>query len=317
MNMKTSPERWVTLLNYNTSELCRVHARQLHDLDDIGLCIVDNHSESTDLRSLETSVIDNDGSCIDVDGPQAALDVARALERGCRLLLLRSPHNVGFGAGNNIALRLLLEVIGERLRVVVMNPDVDASASAIRALFDDDADICGPAVHESYIGGLRPREDAFDFSTGFSDTGRWRRPSATGHWLSGCCLKFSGNALRRFGLFPEETFLYDEENFLFARVRHAGYVPRYRDDIVVRHAGSVSTGKKTYLYFYYIFRNRWLYYQRVGKVLFGRRLRFYVLYLDWVVGAMKSTLRRGNTEGARGILMGALHGLMGLDGRRH
>lgn len=309
------PDRWVILLNYNTADLCRARAGQLRGQDDIGLCIVDNHGNVSDLQALEALMAENGGLCVDADDPQNTARIIDAVARGCRLVLLRSPANVGFGAGNNIALRLLLKIVGERLRVIVMNPDVEASTPAMRALFDDDAGVCGPAVYEHYSGSLRTREESMDFSTGFTDTTRWRNARATGSWLSGCCLKFSGAALQRLGLFPEETFLYDEETFFFARLRHAGYSPRYRDDVSVKHIGSVSTGKRSFHYYYYIFRNRWLFYQRVGKVLFGPRARFYVLYLDWLVGAIRSALRQRNAAGARGILVGALHGLLGIDGR--
>jgi hypothetical protein len=308
--------RWLVLLNYNMSGLCLQHLQRFAEADDLGVLFVDNDSRADDRAALESGVRASSGEIVDSHDPAVRSRLRAILANGAHTVLLRCPSNLGYGGGNNAGLRLLLDIHGEALRVLVTNPDVEITPAAARGLFDDDADVCGPAVHEAYIGGPRPDAPAHDYSTGFADTARWSRSEATGPWLSGCCLKITGGALRRFGLLPEETFLYDEETFFFARVRKGGGVPIYRSDVVVTHAGSVSTGgKKSFHYFYYIFRNRWLFYQRVGKRLFGGRWRFYVLYLDWVVGAGRSALRKRNLEGVRGILTGAWHGMLGIDGR--
>jgi GT2 family glycosyltransferase len=308
--------RWVLLLNYNTAGLCLEHLTRFAQVEDLGVLIVDNCSSEDDRARLEEGIHRAKGEAVSADATDVDSQLRSAMLAGRRAVLLRCPVNLGYGGGNNAGLRLLLAIHGDALRVLITNPDVELTPAAARSLFDDDADVSGPAVHEAYIGGLRAHEPAHDYSTGFADVTRWSRAESTGPWLSGCCLKMTGSALRRFGLLPEETFLYDEETFFFARVRKAGGVPVYRGDVVVTHAGSVSTGgKKSFHYFYYIFRNRWLFYQRVGKKLFGGRWRFYVLYFDWVLGAGRSALRKRNLEGVRGILTGMGHGMLGIDGR--
>src|SRR5206468_8279261 len=113
---------------------------------------------------------------------------------------------------------------------------------------------------------------------------------------------------------PEDLFLYDEETFLFERVKRLGGTPQYLPSIVVKHRGSVKIGKPSFHYFYYITRNRLLYFRRIAGPRYGRVWRFMALYTMWVGDSLWSTVRRRNWNGVRGIAVGVLHGLRGIDG---
>ena len=167
---------------------------------------------------------------------------------------------------------------------------------------------------EGYLGAVRPHEPAIDYSTGFADTPRWRNLATTGPWLHGCCIKLSGTALTRYGYLPEEPFLYDEETFLVERVKRLGGTAQYLSRIVVKHQGSVTIGKSSFHYFYYITRNRLLYFPRIAGPRYGRVWRFATLYTMWVSDSLWSTARHRTWNGVRGILVGVLHGLRGIDG---
>src|SRR5207237_1134029 len=77
------------------------------------------------------------------------------------------------------------------------------------------------------------------------------------------------------------------------------------------HIGKASTTKLSYLYFYYIFRNKLCYFKEVGGPVYGGHLAFVWLYSRWVVEVLWYQARRSNWDGVRGLLHGVWHGLQG------
>lgn len=176
--------------------------------------------------------------------------------------VVRLEHNVGFGAGCNLGLRL-----ARGRRVLFLNPDTEVLPGAVDALVDAlDAD-----PRRGLVGGrtLSP-EGELDpsscwgaptlwsqlcFATGLSTAFAGSRlfdPESLGWWdrgserevgvVTGCLLLCDRQVLERLGGFDEAFFMYGEDVDLSLRARRAGYRPSITPRATVVHAkGATST----------------------------------------------------------------------------
>jgi len=306
--------KWLVVLNYNVAAHSARQIDLLSVLPEVGLFIVDNASEIEDYRALERACVAAGADLL----PRAAesLDgaVAASLQRGQRLLLCRNAENLGYSGGNNTALRVLHRLLGPAAEYLVLNPDVYVTPDVARSLLDSDAETAGPAIYERWAKRVTTQDAlAVDFATGFVSE-RLRR-SGRVSVLHGCCLKLSGRALAKYGFLPDQNFLYEEELCYFERVHRLGGTPQYLGHLQVDHVGKASTTKLSYLYFYYIFRNKLCYFREVGGPIYGGHIAFFWLYSRWVVEVLWYQARRSNWDGVRGLLRGVWHGLQGKTGR--
>lgn len=305
-------ENWIVLLNFNLGARCSAHVSDLAANPDIGMFVVDNASAAADYSTLKRTVLDAGGRVFESDDPvRNAVDARSFIQANGRLILFRNHNNLGYSGGNNTALRLLASLLEGRGQFLVVNPDVIITPSVAATLLAHPADICGPAVYEHYMKAVSKYGHDIEFSTGFSAPAAQVTKIAC---ISGCCFKLSSNALERFGYLPDENFLYDEEVRYFERVHRLGGVPAYLPEIQIEHVGSASVKKRSFIYFYYIFRNRLTYFRQVAGPRYGRYARFTMLYGAWCIDAIYGNLKRRNWDGIRGILRGVWDGFKGLDG---
>lgn len=305
---------WVIFLNYNLGSRCQRQLDIALALPDFGVFVVDNASRSEDYALLQAACQARGAACIDAstaggDGEAAACDAVR---RGERLVLYRCADNRGYAGGNNVGLRVLHRTVGDAGQFVIANPDVELNADALRALADPADEISGPAVFERFMNGITTELHRMDFATGFA-----RAPTAAGGpvaALHGCCLKLSGRAVSRYGLLPEEYFLYNEEITFFERVHRLGGRPVYRDDVQVWHEGSAAIAKRSFIYFYYLFRNRLVYFLTVAGPRYHAYGRFLRRYGAWALSTIWSGLRRGSSLPLRAVSTGIWHGLLRRQG---
>lgn len=298
---------WIALLNFDCTDLCMRHIR--HYLaeapTDFGLVLIDNGSSEKERDALVCAVRAGGGAVIDANDRSP---------RDLPLILIISDHNRGYAGGNNLALRWCTAQAGESAQVLICNPDVDIDTAVARALFADPGDVVGPAIFEDYIGGFRTPDTYCDFETGFVVGASAAGRPCVGARLQGSCFKISGSALRRFGYLPAPCFLYEEETFYFAAVHRAGSTPTYRSDISVRHRGSMTIGKRSFTYFYYIARNKVRFFWLHGRARPLAWVRFLWNYGDWFSSVAFSNLRARNRQGLRGLALGLWHGLLGRAG---
>lgn len=226
------------------------------------------------------TVVDNDSG----DGSFEALVAGTA--DNARVRVVQAGRNGGFGAGNNVGIRLGLPG-GQRPDLVyVLNSDAFPEPGAIDALRDHlvahpDAGLAG-----SHIAG----EDGHDHETCFrfpsvasefedaAATGpisrllaRWRVPlgvpaaSCRVDWLAGASVMIRTEVLENIGLFDEGFFLYFEETDLCYRAAMAGWQTHFVRESRVTHIGSVSTGMKEWRRVPgYWFDSRWRYFAKRG-----------------------------------------------------
>lgn len=182
---------------------------------------------------------------------------------GTSIEILRLDCNVGFAAGNNAALKIIVDCDW----VALLNPDAFAerdwlermleaaeanpefSCFASRMLSHDDPSVLDGAGDVYHFTGLA-----------------WRRAhghKAYGHFVeyeevfSACAgaALYRRDALTEIGGFDEAFFCYMEDVDLGFRLRLRGHRCLYVPAAIVQHVGSGSTGKESDLSVYYGHRN--------------------------------------------------------------
>jgi GT2 family glycosyltransferase len=237
-------------VNWKTPKLaCRAVEAALEDLRPLGgkAIVVDNASGDDSMAILREA----------------------AQERGWGedVVLLESPRNGGFGAGNNLALRHAMAWSDRPQYFYLLNPDAKPDPGCIQTLVEfmdahPQVGMAGSRVrHED--GSLRL--SAFRFPSVLSELEsglklglasklleRWRvwapPPKKTGpvDWVSGASVLIRTQALDEVGLFDEEFFLYYEETDLAYRALFAGWPTYYVVEAEAEHIGQVSTQFKNH-----------------------------------------------------------------------
>ena len=212
---------------------------------------------------LELHLVDNGAG----DGTLAA--ARRAIERlGDRLppVVMHQPgENLGFAAGNNLALRAVLERGAEY--AFLLNPDATFERPALREVVRAAASATDVgSVQSLLVLGSDPQVVntsgnhihflGFGYVGGYlgarADVPPGPREIA---FASGACVLLPVAALRRVGLFDETLWLYHEDLDLGWRLRLAGLRNLVAPASVCRHFYEFSRAKSKW---YWMERNRWI-----------------------------------------------------------
>lgn len=267
--MTSNPTVLTVLLNWRTADMTlRAVAAAQTAMQDIAGSI---------------TVVDNDSG----DGSYEKL--TEALGGQTRVRVVQSGHNGGFGAGNNVGLRLGLPDGSRPDFVYILNSDAFPAPDAIRVLLDylqahPKVGLAGSYIHgsdgEDHVTCFRFPTIASEFE-GSARTGPISRllahrkvplgvPASSGpvDWLAGASLMIRDPVLQAIGLFDEDFFLYFEETDLCRRARRAGWATHFVRESRVEHIGSVSTGMKEWARVPgYWFDSRWLYFKKEGGTI--------------------------------------------------
>jgi N-acetylglucosaminyl-diphospho-decaprenol L-rhamnosyltransferase len=173
--------------------------------------------------------------------------------------LLRSPRNLGFAAGNNLAARY-----ADGMQLLLLNPDAQPAPGAIRRglarmLARPEVGVAGGRLTASdgrdqpsarrfpsllndllALSGLSARYPRSRFFGRADRT--WRDPAVPGatDWVPGAFALIRRDLFCGLGGFDERFFLYYEEVDLCRRARQRGFEVQYWPDLVVRHVGGLS-----------------------------------------------------------------------------
>jgi N-acetylglucosaminyl-diphospho-decaprenol L-rhamnosyltransferase len=242
------------------------------------LCIVLNfRTPDMTLRAAQAALDDLqavDGELVIVDnasgdGSQAAMlreAQARGWLEGGRVRVVASARNGGFGAGNNIGLRMAMSDGRAPDYYYILNSDAFPDAGCVAALLAQLEADPRAGIACSHVRG----EDGAVHTTAF------RFPSIAGEfvgaarlslfermwpaapvplpqphstrqvdWSAGASMMLRASMLEMTGTFDETFFLYFEETDLCLRAARAGWSCWYVTDSRVVHIGSASTGMKT------------------------------------------------------------------------
>lgn len=225
-------------------------------------------------------VVDNDS------GDGSFERMSEALKDRPRIRVVQSGRNGGFGAGNNVGIRLGLLGGVRPDYVYILNSDAFPADDAIRLLLDYLEAHPKVGLVGSFIHGPdgTPHETCFRFPSVASEfevsarTGpisRWLEkrtvamqvPDKSGpvEWLAGASMMIRDRVLAEIGVFDETFFLYFEETDLCYRAAKAGWPTHFVRESRVEHIGSVSTGMKEWRRVPgYWFDSRWHYFRKTG-----------------------------------------------------
>ncbi|MCS7055499.1 MAG: glycosyltransferase family 2 protein [Thermoflexales bacterium] len=253
----------VVILNYNTRELLRDCLRSLRAQAGLrfAVCVVDNAST------------DGSAEMVAADFPE--------------VLLVRSPVNNGFSAGNNLGLRRFGFPEGGQARyAMLLNPDTVVPPEALRQLvaFADahpDIGVVGPklvltdgSLDKACRRGFPTPEVSFYRLVGLSKLfprskrfGRYNmtfldeNEQADVDSVVGACMMLRAEVIGRIGLLDEQFFMYGEDLDWCLRAKQAGYRVVYYPQVTVRHvkrAASRASAKARYEFQ----RAMWLFYKK-------------------------------------------------------
>jgi GT2 family glycosyltransferase len=208
-----------------------------------------------DAPEIEVLVVDNGST----DGSDDTLE--RLF--GGAVRLIRAGRNLGFGAGNNLAIRqsrgrhvLLLNsdavAAPSFAREMVAAAEADPRVGMVAARVLDFArrDVIDTAGHLLYPDGLNRGRGRRDRDRGQYDTCR------TALFPSGAAALYRRAMLDEIGLFDESFFLYGDDAELGLRGRLAGWTCAFAPRAVAYHHYSRTAGAHSSLKAFYVERNR-------------------------------------------------------------
>ena len=201
-----------------------------------------------------------------VDNGSADDSVSFVRERFPTVAVLANGGNVGFAAGNNVALRELTTDCA-----LLLNPDVVLSPGCVAALAatlaaDPTIAIAGCKLWYpdgqtlQHAGGYitRPQAMPGHYGVGEPDVGQCDAQRDV-EYVIGAAAAVRRSALERIGLFDEGYFLYYEDGDLCARARAAGYRVVYEPRATAVHVESAVAVRGSFSYFQRFHFGRWRY----------------------------------------------------------
>ncbi|OQW96357.1 MAG: hypothetical protein BWK77_05110 [Verrucomicrobia bacterium A1] len=244
---------------------------------------------------FQTVVVDN-GSKDD--------SVPRLRETFPEISILEEKTNLGFGGGNNAAIRRALDAGADY--VWLINNDANPAPDALAALVDvAERDPRAGAVGSVILNRDRPEQvDAWGGGTVVPWVGYARFSRGPGEplqYITGTSMLLKAAALRDVGLFDERFFLYWEDTDLSFRLRQKGWNLAVAKSSRVWHTMSTTTGKDPYNRAYHIMRSHVLFLRKHAAAALPKALTALVLQ-------SLGKLRHANLVALRAIWAGWLAG---------
>jgi len=255
----SSPVVGIAVLNYRHPEETLACVRRLLEREPASSRVVWIENDAATAREDALRVLRDSG----LRWSELRADSAWLPSTGC-LGVIFNEENLGYAAGNNVALRLFAR-LGVPYAWVLNNDTLLASGSSreLRAAAESRPEVGVWGAHifndtERYVGGLI---SAIDYATDFAETAEVLEADPLS-FASGCSLFFRLDVAAKIGFLPEEYFLYYEDPAFSFELRRIGYTISAVASVRVEHAGSLSTGRRSALMEFYCRRNRWYFIEK-------------------------------------------------------
>lgn len=236
----------IVILNFNNSgeTLTCIQNVKKSTYDNVELIVVDNGSSENDIKILEKI-------------------------EGINLILMNS--NAGYAVGNNAGIKQAQKIECEF--TMVLNNDVRIKSDTISKLVEvlkSHANIAflGPVILEWGTQIIQSAGADNNFLRGTSDLinqGKLYNNSNQMNYvdyISGACMFFKTEIVKKIGFIPENYFLFFEENEWCIRALKKGFINVSTFANSVEHKGSATIDTVKGLSFYYMERNRVLFEKR-------------------------------------------------------
>lgn len=245
----------------------------------LGIIIVTYNSQKDIGRLLDSIIIQDYKDLIvyivDNNSTDNTLELIRKYESELSIRIISSKLNNGFARGNNIGIQKALDESCEL--VFILNPDIQLEKNCINILTrriksEDNIGVIGPVV---LYGDERNVIQAYGINVNFK-TQKKVAPYGNENWSTdlpseiyvdfvlGGAMMIRSSMLKITGLFEEDYFMYNDELDIAYRVRRAGFKTLCLRDAIVRHFHDFSKSNKNgyNLMYYYVVRNRYLYFKK-------------------------------------------------------
>lgn len=231
-------------------------------------------------------------------------------EANVKLHLIRSNRNGGFGAGNNLALKLI-KLKGDVDYIWLLNNDTvvtpDSMAEMVACAQQKNGIVGATLFHyhnpemvEAYGGGY------FSKTTGKISTEVNICPSHL-DFINGASFMFSSEILKSVGYFDENIFLYFEEFDYCFRATRKGYGCFLSDAIVYHKRGASSSNEGDSFAWRHALKNK----PYVLKKNFGLGLWVIIYVFGVLASALGLASSQGKRKASRAVVAVWLSGIFG------
>lgn len=296
----------------------------------VGIIIVTYNSQKDIGRLLDSIVIQNYKDLVvyivDNNSTDNTLDSIREYKSPLSIRIISSKLNNGFARGNNIGIQRAMDE-GCDL-VFILNPDIELEKNCINILTkriesEDNIGVIGPVV---LLG------DEYNFIQAYGVNVNYRTqkkvaPYGNEQWSTdlppelyvdfvlGGAMMIRCSMLKITGLFEEDYFMYNDELDISYRVKKAGFKTLCVRDAIVRHFHDFSKiNKKGYnLMYYYVVRNRYLYFKKF-RLYTDLTITLLSEFINIPLKFIWSIRRMGNLKLLKFYYSGLVDGLRGING---
>lgn len=240
------PKVFIIVLNYNGKDVLFECLKSVYRID---------------YSNLEVVVVDNNSKDGSFESAQASFQ---------KFHFIRNNRNLGFSAGNNVAIRWALEKMADY--IFLLNNDAIIKEGALKKMIhsaekDAVTGIFSPVIYKN------EDEREIWFSGGRINWIKMRTEHITSskktEYITGCAMLIKKEVFSKIGLFNEDYFLYYEDADFSWRARRAGFGLRIIPEASVYHAEKSSENpSKIY----------WLVYS--GLIFFKKNTPF--IWRPWV-----------------------------------
>jgi GT2 family glycosyltransferase len=233
----------IIIVNWNgyedTSEL--LNSLKTISYKNYSITIVDNNSSGDDVKKIETEY------------------------HGC-LTLITSEVNLGFGGGNNLAIRTAME--GSAEYILLLNNDTIVEPGFLDVLVNKMNSMPGIGMTAPQINYYSQPDEIWSAggiiswlrASGFAKTDikedKLPKKDRLVEFISGCCMLIKKEVIAKIGLFDEDYFLYLEDTDLCLRTLREGYKILITPESKIYHKVKRSSNKVSVTPLYYETRNR-------------------------------------------------------------
>ena len=246
----TKPELAVVVLNYRTPQLT------------VG-CLETLAAERATVPTLEVVVVDNKS------GDESVATIGAAIEErgwGGWLRLVEAPRNLGFAAGNNLAIAQVLASDNRPRHLLLLNSDTEVHAGCLRACIDymDERPEVGAMSCLLLNADGSPQNTARKFprpdrevaralglpwmlpalfSAADLEDGGWDRRTEAREvdWVGGAFVMLPTRVMAEIGGLDDDFFFYGEDIVLSHEVKRKGYAVVHWPGASITHFGGGSS----------------------------------------------------------------------------